>query len=125
MDLLLGLDGWQLVVDCDRQSSDVGLVVLFHAHACLETGEKISKKRKWETEKGQRERRRRKTSFIIMLRATLSIRFVEFSINSPLDNRRGSPLDPPLDVENARPRSTPGITTEVNNPCPLQNSRMD
>lgn len=29
----------------------------------------------------------------------------------PRDNRRGSPLDPPLDVENARWRSRPLIIT--------------
>lgn len=45
-------------------------------------------------------------------------------INSPRDNLRGSPFDPPLDVENARPRSTPGITTDVKRPCPLQKSKI-
>lgn len=46
-------------------------------------------------------------------------------LNLPLDKRRGSPFDPPLEVENARWRSTPGMTTDVNSPCPLQNSKTD
>lgn len=46
----------------------------------------------------------------------------------PLDRRRlplPPSLLPPLEVENARERSTPGITTDVNNPCPLQNNKID
>jgi hypothetical protein len=48
-----------------------------------------------------------------------SLRMLGLSYSSmliPRDNRRGSPLDPPLDVENARWRSRPLIMTLVRSP---------
>lgn len=43
----------------------------------------------------------------------------------PLGPAPSPPVDPPELVENALLRSTPGITTDVSCPCPLQNSRID
>lgn len=148
MYLFLRGDWRQLVIDGDGKSSNVGFVVLLHTHACLKTVRESEKE-------GKRGGEKKDTTFITMLhasfvwrvhsyrtfealayRARLSTR-VEFehrskalntnvhSHNLPRDNRRGSPLEPPLDVENARWRSTPGITTDVNKPCPLQNKSSD
>lgn len=94
--LFLGRDRWQLVVECDRESSDVWLVVLLHGHACLRSGN--------ETRKEEEESKRERIRFIIMLHASFRFQFTSNRIHfySPRDNRRGSPLEPPLDVENAR-----------------------
>lgn len=51
------------------------------------------------------------------------------SIDMPRDRRRGPrgqpSFDPPELVEKARPRSMPGIQTDVKRPWPLQNSKID
>lgn len=48
MYLFLGLNRWQLVVDCDRESSDVRFIVFFHGHACLKNGNETRKRREGE-----------------------------------------------------------------------------
>lgn len=53
------------------------------------------------------------------------------SIDMPRDRRRAPKaalppsFEPPELVEYARPRSMPGIQTDVNKPCPLQNNKID
>lgn len=51
------------------------------------------------------------------------------SIDIPRDKRRWPnmvpSLEPPELVENARPRSIPGMQTDVNRPCPLQNNKIE
>lgn len=51
------------------------------------------------------------------------------SIDMPRERRRCPKmlpsLEPPELVENARPRSMPGMQTDVNMPCPLQNSKIE
>jgi hypothetical protein len=64
-----------------------------------------------------------KINWNFLIHFALSQHALVFS-SLPRDNRR-SPLEPPLDVENARWRSTPGMTTDVKSPCPLQNSKID
>lgn len=49
------------------------------------------------------------------------------SMDIPRDSRFANcpSDDPPELVEYARPRSTPGIATDVSKPCPLQNNKID
>lgn len=54
MYLLLCLNWRQLVVDGDGKPSNVGFVVLFHAHSCFKAGEKNQKKGRKKNEKRER-----------------------------------------------------------------------
>lgn len=49
------------------------------------------------------------------------------SMDMPRDSRFANcpSVEPPELVEYARPRSTPGIATDVSKPCPLQNNKID
>lgn len=77
----------------------------------------------------------RKTYFLIggrsvLFTVTLNRRMLGLSYSSidmPLDNRLFKSefsLDPPELVEYALERSTPGITTDVSKPWPLQNNKI-
>lgn len=72
MHLFLRLDRWKLIVDGDGQSSDVGLVIFLHAHACLKNGIEINKE-----EKGKKKR----ISFIIMRHESSHVAPKLFPIN--------------------------------------------
>jgi hypothetical protein len=54
MYLFLRLNRRQLIIDGDGESSDIGLIVLLHAHTCFKNGSD-KKKRRQRRKKGNRE----------------------------------------------------------------------